>query len=448
MPEEFHIVEYNDWEKIMSASYIITGAKIIADKQIIEGNILVEDGIIRNISSSINYSGSIDTINARGKYVLPGFIDIHTNGNSGFDCTNGSYNVEGNNFNFEKDHYFNGLEKALYSYIKSGCTNVVLSTIAAPVNQIKNVIEYINEYKESEKLFYEILHGLMIEGSFIKDPANSGGHNPKYFSSPTKEILNEFISGNEEIIKIINIPPEWGTDSFEAYKYLKDKNIISAVGHTNASADEVNKSIALGMSLGIHLLNGPSLSSYKPFKGGGAVEALLKSDETFIEIIVDGYHVDKSYFLDVLQRKGDDKVIAITDNMFVTGSSIVNEFSIGGKTGVVSSDEKYLYIKERPEALFGSNLKMNEAFENLVNWLTADIDGVWNKKHRAMSIEQAISLSSKLCSENPAEFLGVDEKCGTISIGKNADLLIAEIKYDKECKLEIESVFVKGNKCL
>ena len=121
----------------------------------------------------------------------------------------------------------------------------------------------------------------------------------------------------------------------------------------------------------------------------------------FVEIIADGYHVDKSYFMDAMKRKSDDKFIVITDNMFITGSDITGEFEIDGKVGVVSDDGKFLYIKDNPGALFGSNLKMKDAFENLLNWLTSDVEGVWTRMHKSIDFDKAILSASKMLSANP-----------------------------------------------
>ncbi len=429
----------------MAALKKIINAKIVSGNKIIEGDILIKDGFIYSVADedSPNFQGEV--IDAQGNYVLPGFIDIHTNGSGGFDCTSGKYNPETREFQFDKENYLSGVGNALRSYAENGCTKVVLSTIAAPVDQVKQVINYIKEYKNSDLILSEILFGIMIEGSFIKEPANGGAHNPVNFRAPEREILEQFVEGNEEIIKIVNIPPEWGNVSYEACEYLRRKKVISAVGHTAATAEQIKKAASLGMKLGLHLFNGPSSSSFKPLNGGGTIEELLKSDDIFIEIIADGYHVDKSYFMDALKRKRNDKFIVVTDNMFITDSDITGEFAIDSKVGVVSDNGKFLYIKDNPGALFGSNLKMKDAFENLLNWLTNDIEGVWTRLHKAVNPEDAILTAAKLLSSNPAKLLGLDHETGSVEKGKTADLIVTEIQYDTRHSVRIDKVISSGN---
>lgn len=429
----------------MFSSLKIINANVVTPNGLLIGEVFIKDGIIEKISDKVNQPSTDNIIDAKGRYLLPGFIDIHTNGSAGFDCTYGVYDTLNNTFDFDENEYITGLNKAVKSYIDAGCTKVILSTISAPFEQILQVINFIKNYKKKETLINNVIFGLMIEGSFIKETANAGAHNPDYFQCPEEKILSELLTGNEEIIKIVNIPPEWGENSINSYKILNEKKIIAAAGHTCASAYEINKAVTYGLSLAIHLFNGPSYSSYKPFEGGGAIEAFLKAENVFAEIIADGLHVDKSYFLDALKRKGNEKVIAITDNMFVTGSGIKSEFRMGEKLGVVSDDFKYLYIKEKPNALFGSNLKMNEAFVNLLNWLTSDTQGVWNKIHRANKFEEALMLASKMCSGNPADLLKISGSYGSVAEGMHADLVLAEIKYDKFYTMEINKVILNGN---
>ncbi|MFA8342472.1 MAG: hypothetical protein ACEPO8_05815 [Rhodothermaceae bacterium] len=148
--------------------------------------------------------------------------------------------------------------------------------------------------------------------------------------------------------------------------------------------------------------------------------------------------------LDAITRKGVDKIIAITDSMFVTGDEDLAEFKIGGKTGCVSEDKNYLYVKEKPKALFGSNLSMDKAFENLLNWFSKDIEGIWNRIHSAKELNEAVILASKLCSGNAAALLGINNETGTIEIGKKADLLIGNITKKENYKFELNEVVLRG----
>jgi len=139
---------------------------------------------------------------------------------------------------------------------------------------------------------------------------------------------------------------------------------------------------------------------------------VLRSDEVSAEIIADGYHVDKSYAMDTIKRKGFERVVAVTDSMFPTMLEGVKKFSMLGVDGEVSPNREYLQIAERGDALFGSTLTMDKAFSNILSWLTEPIEGVWYRSHEPLSFEEALSKASDMCSRNPARVGGIFEPKG------------------------------------
>ncbi|MBU0474380.1 MAG: amidohydrolase family protein [Bacteroidetes bacterium] len=440
--------------------------------QIIDGNVLLptglkkvsielENGLITRIGNRIKEDPLAVKISAAGKYVLPGFIDLHTNGIAGFDLTNGLFNLEKSTFISQEDDYLKGLDNALKQFSKQGTTLVGFTTLEAPINKMKRIFQLIAKYKnESPSIYKELFHGIYLEGTFMKDKRFRGAHNPKYFFKPSIQLFKELQEAANGNIKIVNVVPEWGDAALELIEYLATKNIVCAAGHTSATGNQYRAAISKGLTLAIHVLNGPSSSSYKPFDGGGSLESFLQSDDMFVEIITDGYHVDKSYVLDLIKKKGTEKCVAITDSMFVTKMKKVKEFQISGVKGKVSENGEYIQIagRENDNALFGSVLTMDKAFENLLNWFTSSVKSVWSDNHESLSLNDAIVNASKMCSANPAKILGIyflqngevkkedNNITGSIELHKSGDIVIADIsEHNKKYKIKIEKTLVKGN---
>ncbi|MGD8780817.1 MAG: amidohydrolase family protein [Ignavibacteria bacterium] len=417
-------------------------------------NIEIEDGVITKISKQLKRDSLAQIIDAKGRFIIPGFIDLHTNGIGGFDLTNGWYNHEKKSFSISKDKYLHGIENALMEFAKHGTTLVGFTTLEAAVKRMKKIFTLIAEYKNnSESVLKNIFHGIYMEGTFMKDAEYKGAHNPKYFFKPSIKLFDEFQKAADGNIKIVNVVPEWGKDALKLIEYLTNKKILCAAGHTSANGNEYFAAVEKGLQLAIHVLNGPSSSSFKPFDNGGALESLLKSDKIHAEIIPDGYHVDKSYLLDIIKRKGINRCIAISDSMFVTNMKKIKEFKINGVVGKVSKNKEYIHIagKENINSLFGSVLTMDKAFENLISWFTQPVEGIWNKLHKPLGFEEALLNASKMCSQNPAKILGLNSKgnkqnTGSIEIGNSADLVVTEIhKSDSYYQLNIDKVLLKGN---
>ncbi|MHC4695049.1 MAG: hypothetical protein ACYS67_20145, partial [Planctomycetota bacterium] len=136
------------------------------------------------------------------------------------------------------------------------------------------------------------------------------------------------------------------------------ENLVVGAGHCNATCEQIEEAIRAGLKYFIHFTNGPTGGSYKPFHGGGAIEAILKSDELYAEQILDGYHVNPAYVRDILRRKGPDRIIGVTDCLFAAGSQ-VTQFTGGGIRGALSESGEYFQVVEKPGTLFSSNLTMN-----------------------------------------------------------------------------------------
>jgi N-acetylglucosamine-6-phosphate deacetylase len=204
-------------------------------------------------------------------------------------------------------------------------------------------------------------------------------------------------------------------------------------------------------------MNGPSSSSSKPFHGGGVLEVLLQSDRVFAEIIADGYHVDRAYVMDIIRRKGIDRCLIVTDSMFASTMRGIHEFEMSGIRGRVSSNGKYLQLVDRGDALYGSVLTMDRAFQNVMNWFLTPLPGIWNRIHKPGTLEEALLKTSRLCSATPARVLGVFKPShntlssnlsfgtGDISLGKRADLVVADIRRKgRSVALKVEGTVVNG----
>jgi N-acetylglucosamine-6-phosphate deacetylase len=429
---------------------LIVNGKIVLKDKIINGEIKIVNDRIVEIGKRLRRNIKYEIIDAEKRYVIPGFVDIHTNGSAGFDLTCGSYDRKKLRFVLDKIDYRTGIESALKFYLRKGTTKVLLSGVSAPLKQTLSNFSQIALYKSENSFLSNVLFGIYVEGLFIKDSQSRGAQNPKYFLKPTRTLINQIRKASKNFVKLINLPPEWGGETNNIIKELSGEGIICAVGHSASTANQIFSAIDNGTILSTHFLNGPSSASFKPSNGGGVIEAILKSQEVYAEIIPDGYHVDKSYVLDVVKRKGYDKVIAVTDNMFVTGMKNINEFNFMGINGKLSENKKFLFVKEQPSALFGSVLTMDEAFSNLLDWFTSDEPGVWNHKHLAMKFEEAIIAAVKMCSHNPANLLALFDSnimFGEIEEGYKADLLIVDLfKKRNKHKIKITDTFLNGEK--
>lgn len=418
----------------------IKNGSVILKNRVEKADLYIQDGKI--YFESQNQSPD-RIINAEGKYVFPGFFDIHFHGYNLFDFTLGKYNPGTKSFDNSKEAFFKGIPMLAMEKAKQGVTSAFPGTAAAPIKNLQTCFAYLKKIMESKSngLHGAFLHGAFLEGTFIS-PAFLGAQSPSYVFKPNIEIFNQI--NESDTIKLLNVAPEYGEDSINLIKYLTKHGITVGAGHTKATCYQIEKAVKAGLKYFVHFMNGPTNTSYKPFNGGGAAEAVLKNDEIYAELILDGYHVSPAYIRDTISRKTDTRIIAVTDSMFLTGKNKVKEFEFSGVKGIVSDNRDYLAVKGKENTLFGSVLTTDKAFSNLLSWLTRKMEGIWIRKHYALDFEKALISLAKIFSTNSCNMLGLDSR-GAIEENKQADLTIGSVLGEQgDYTFKVEHTIVNG----
>jgi len=404
------------------------------------------DILLRNgrIELAPPQTGCDKVVDITGKYVVPGFVDIHFHGYNFFEFTTGLYDPRTETFDNSPSAYEYGLEMLADTLARFGVTGFYVGTWASSLENLKNCYSQLYNYlsKEKNQPGAARLWGGFLEGSFI-NPAMAGAQNPDYVF----EVLPDSFDRIEDkgTIKLANVAPDVGRRSVELTEYLTGKGIVVGAGHTNATCEQIEQATRAGLKYVIHFTNGPTGGSYKAFNGGGAIEGVLKSDKLYAEQILDGCHVNPAYVRDILKRKGVDRIIGVTDCLFAAGSDI-KQFTSGGVRGAVSRDGNYFHVVGRPDVLFSSNLTMDRGFANLLNWLTTDMQGIWNRLHKALPLEEAILTAAKIFSTNPCALTGMDkEGYGSIIDEAKADLCVLDIIGSPgNYEVTVESTIING----
>lgn len=419
----------------------LTNGFIVAAQEVKKSDMIIRDGLIDMSGAELSYDKKV---NLEGKYIVPGFVDIHFHGYNCFDFTFGQYHSETGTFDDSASAYTAGFERLRTTLPAFGVTGFYVATEAAPVKTLRNCYHNLKKHlaKKREPVGARLL-GSLLEGTFISSDM-SGAMNLDYIFKVSPEAFESIHDGGS--IKLANVVPDFGDNSVDLTKYLTGKGVIVGAGHTNATGDQVSDSVKAGLKYCIHFTNGPTGGSYKPFNGGGAIEAVLRNDALYAELIADGYHVNPAYVRDIIERKGFDKIIGISDCVCVAGTEL-KKFEFGGIRGRVSDDGNYIALADNSGALYGSNLTMNKAFENTLNWLTSQMEGVWHRKHEPLTLQNALLGAVKMFSANPCKLMGLSaDGVGTLEDKVRADLSVLDIKgADGHYKVEVDMTIVEGN---
>ncbi len=387
----------------------------------------------------------LDCIDGNGHWLLPGWIDLQVN------------DIEwlAQGFQDAVDHAQRIRE--VYKYqIEIGVTSIVLATLAAPENEILAYLEGMAHvlHSDGENPLDAMCLGALLEGTFM-NPAFHGAHNPEFVFPPNKAQLDTFLQ--HDSVRFINIAPEMSEDALEVIAYAKSHGLKIGIGHAKPSAERTREAVQAGLEYVIHLGNGPTGSSLKSFGGGGLFEEALYNDGLTATIIADGYHLDPRLVRDIIERKEDQGVVAVSDAGFALGNP-AGDFEVFGVQGQVSSNGEYLQVKrkEPPGALahlssdfaplFGSASDMKAIFNCLLNLFTQPMTGIYHREHAQLELEDALKLASKLCSSNPAHLTGKTDR-GRLNVSERADAILLNVTGEPgHHSIEIKDVFLCGQR--
>lgn len=371
----------------------IINGKIITEQEILTNHILIFDDKIVGIipEKELSQYHLSEEIDALGRFVSPGFIDVHVHGSSGFDTM---------------DDDKEGLTAISNSLLKTGVTSFLPTTMTMEFSKIDKAMARIRKAMVNSS-GAQIL-GCHMEGPFINE-ANKGAQDQQYIVAPEFEKIRPYL----DVIKIVTIAPEVAKDD-RFIKSCVQEGIIVSIGHSSATYEQALVAIGAGVTHMTHTFNVlPPVHHRKP----GAIGAAMESDTVFCELIVDNVHVHPAIQRLLLKMKGVDKLILITDAMRAC-MLCDGEYDLGGQMVTVGNGEARL-----PDgALAGSVLVMNQAVKNFM-------------ENTGLDLMSAV----RLATVNPAVQLGMLGEKGSIEIGKHADIVI----FDDS--LEIFATIVRGN---
>ena len=366
------------------SQYVITNGRIYTEAQVIEkGYLVVENGKISDIQKG-DYKGHLNQIDVAGKHVLPGFIDIHIHGGYGEDAMDASYD---------------GLNHLAKQLLSEGTTTFLATTMTQSDENIEKALNNIVACYENQTLGEAAeIGGVHLEGPFISEH-KVGAQNPKYVQRPTVEKIRHFQKVAKGLIKIITFAPEV-EGAHDTLNELRD-DIIFSMGHTVATFEEANEAVERGAKHVTHLYNAAT-----PFehRNPGVFGAAWTNQSLNTEIIGDGIHSHPAAVDIAYKQKGYTHMYLITDAMRAKGMKD-GEYDLGGQNVIVKGKEARL----ENGALAGSILKMNEGLHNLIQFTHDSLDHLW----RVASLNQAITLN-------------IDKQKGSLSIGKDADIVIVD----------------------
>ena len=319
-----------------------------------------------------------------GRFVSPGFIDIHVHG--------------GNGITFGEGILAAGLVDYSNWVLSSGVTGFLTSiTGATPEELVYKIQALVVEFEKglpgAEGL------GIHLEGPFM-NIEKKGAQNPKWIRNPSLEETEMYLEAGKGWIKQVTIAPELPGAEKVAERF-SNAGVVVAIGHSTADYETAKKAIRSHWKLITHTFNAQTgLHHRRP----GVVGAVLASDEVTAELIADTVHVHPGAMKVLVRCLGSDRIVLVTDAMEAAGLPDGTYHLLGAK--VIVKDGK---ATQEDGTIASSTALLNQCVRNMNEFV-----GV------------KLSDAVKMASLNPARVIGEGDDLGSLEVGKRANLTVVD----------------------
>lgn len=370
---------------------------LVLDKsfRFVKTDLYIKDGKIGHIGdvSAINDDNVVD---ATGKYIIPGLVDIHSHGCGGCDACDGTIEA---------------LDTLSYTQGIAGITSFCATTMTLPEDQLVQIMSTIKEYITSHKQNRAHIVGINMEGPFF-NASKKGAQRGDCLKTPDLAVFNKLNDASGNNIKLVDLAPEL-EGATEFIKAVKDDVTVS-IGHTAANYKQASNAILAGASHVTHLFNAMNGFTHRD---PGVVGAASDSNVT-TELISDGIHIDASV-IRATYKLMDGRVCLISDSMSATGMPN-GEYELGGQKVFVVDKKATL----EDGTIAGSSTNLMDCVR------------------KAVSFGIPLELAVKSASYIPATVIKEQSRIGSLDVNKDADIVL----LNNDCGLSIDTILIKGER--
>lgn len=332
-------------------------------------------------------SGDTEVVDAKGLYVLPGLVDVHSHGAVGHDFS---------------DADARGLAEILRYEKRCGVTAYCPTTMTLPRSQFWAMFDAMKELEITPDMAQ--IAGINMEGPFL-DTQKKGAHAADYVQQPDVAFFRECSARCAascptelgQAVRLVTLAPNV-PGALEFIGALKDETVIS-LGHTAADYDTARQALDAGANHITHLFNAMAPFSHRE---PGLIGAAAEDENCMAELICDGIHVHASAVRAAFAMF-PGRIVLISDSMRAAGMSD-GTYTLGGQQ--VNVKGKLATLSDGTIA--GSVTNLYDCMRTAVSF--------------GIPLEEAVAAATI----NPAKSIRIDDRVGSIAVGKRADVLLVD----------------------
>lgn len=362
-----------------------------------KATIVLNRGKIEYVGPELEVVPDVDTVvDVRGKYVVPGFIDVHMHGAMGADVCDGAPDA---------------IAEIAEAKLAEGCTTFLPTTLTVDGKTLKKAARAVAAYRKDER--FAKAPGLHLEGPFI-NPACCGAQNPEFVRRPS---IREVMAIDAICpVKMVSYAPEMPGGAAFA-KSCVESGIVPSCGHTASTLAQFMPAYENGLRHMTHFCNQMTKLHHREI---GMVGAGFLIDDLNVEVICDRIHLCDDMLRLVFKKRDLAHVQMITDSLRCSHMPDGYAFKMGGVDVMLKDGEARLVEGGN---LAGSTLWLNKGLKNL-------------REVTGLPLKDLIRVTSW----NQAIELGLGRRLGKVEKGFVADLAVLDAKSFDVCAVFVDGV--------
>ncbi|AEE46916.1 N-acetylglucosamine-6-phosphate deacetylase [Cellulomonas fimi] len=253
--------------------------------------------------------------------VLPGLVDVHCHGGGGASFPDAPDTATA--------------LRAAHEHLRHGTTSLVASLVTAPPDVLLARTAVLADLADAGELV-----GIHLEGPFLSAD-RCGAQNPADMRAGDATLVADVAAAARGHLVTMTVAPEVpgvadGTGTADAREdvlaALVDAGALPSVGHTDASAEQVDDAVDRAFDLlasapgarsgrltATHLFNGMRPLHHRDPGPVAACLAAAARGELVVELVADGTHLADGSVRAVLDLVGPGSVVLVTDAMAAAG---------------------------------------------------------------------------------------------------------------------------------
>ncbi len=375
---------------------------ILPDRILPPCSLRVADGRITAFGSDLVPEAGEAAMDLAGKFLAPGFIDLHIHGALRRDTMEATAEAFATICRF---------------HASGGTTALALTTVTAPAAAISAVLEAAGTIDPNATGGARLL-GIHIEGPYFS-LEKPGAHSTALIRHPDPVEYGPWLKHHDRITQMTLAPELPG--ALPLIEALAAAGIIASGGHSDAWDEDAAVGFAHGMRQVTHTYNCMSSARRRgAYRAAGLLEFAMGEPEILCELIADGFHVSPTLMKALYRAKGATGIALVTDAGGGAGLADGESFVLGEIHGIVDGG---VALTADRKALCSSTSRMNQLVRNMVDMVD-------------VPLFEAVQMATL----NPAKALGLEEEIGTLNAGARADLVVLDDT------LEVAMTFVDGQR--